>query len=101
LALIIQEQHLANEEVMSIYNSTETNATLAVEYKTSETCIAKIKTGRTWGHLTGKRFSKSFTPLSAEAIQDIISSTLTRAALAKKYNVSWAAINKTIKRMRR
>jgi hypothetical protein len=89
------------EEVMSIYKSTKTNAILAIEHNTSVTCIAKIKTGRTWGHLTGKRFNKSYVRLSAEAIQDILSSTLTRAALAKKYNVSWAAINKTIKRMRR
>ncbi len=87
-----------NDEVMAIYNSPETNAALAGEHETSEACIAKIKTGRTWGHLTGKHFSKSHTPLSTEAINDIISSSLSRAELARKYNVSWAAINKTIKR---
>ena len=45
---------LTPDQVLRIFRDRRTNAAVAYDYPVSTAQVSKIKTGRSWGHLTGK-----------------------------------------------
>lgn len=46
---------LNTEQVLAIFKDQRTQKTIAKEYGVGLTCVSNIKTGFTWGHVTGKK----------------------------------------------
>jgi len=46
---------LTSEQVLAVFKDPRTQKTIAKEYGVGLTCISNIKTGLTWGHVTGKK----------------------------------------------
>lgn len=85
---------LLDEQVLLIYKSSKTISELSKEFNVSNSAIASIKNGKTWGWLTGKTYvrKRERSKISNEDVLQIFNSTETFATLSKKYNVSMSCI---------
>ena len=84
---------LNESQVMEIFNSTDNIYQLAIKYGVSQPNISCIKTGKSWSHLTKKKYEKEkFKSLSVDEIISIYISLDRITDLAKKYNVSSSVI---------
>lgn len=92
---------LTNEQVLDIFNSEDISRLIEM-YKISGSCVASIKKGITWGHLTGK-VKKAPVPrkaIPAEIVLKIFNEPGLYIDIAKKYNVNYYDIS-PIKTFRR
>ncbi len=79
---------LTDELVLDIYNNKKTCKELAVLYNIAESTIANIRTGKTWKHLTGKKYNKKWLNLTDEQIIDIFLDKGRCIDIAKKYGIT-------------
>jgi len=80
--------HLSNEEVLQIFNSSETAHTLSDKFNIAPTTVASIKTGAHWSHVTNKMYKKKWEKLSKQSVVEIFFSKERCVDLAKKYNIT-------------
>jgi len=85
---------LKNSDAIDIFNSTLSTKELAIKYKISVAAINGIKTGKTWGKVTGKKYTPRYRKyLSVDAILGILKEPGSTYKIAKKYNVDAKTIS--------
>lgn len=88
---------LRNDLVMGIFNEEGKTINISKKYGISQNTVSDIKAGRSWGHITGKQNTKSFskpykTNLTKEMVICIFNSNESKEELAKKYSISASSI---------
>jgi hypothetical protein len=87
---------LTNDQVFDIFTSKEKRPELIKKYGVSTETIKSIKLGKTWSHLTNKKYEKaentSRRGLSNKDILEIYLSTEKPGILSKRYGVSTISI---------
>lgn len=85
---------LTEDEVMQIFNSDENHYFLAARYDIGRTAIGRIKSGKSWSHITGKEYTKkSAKVFTRSEVMEIFNSGLHQVALAAKFNVAQGTIS--------
>lgn len=81
---------LKNEQVLKIFKSKKSSRLLSIEYGCSPSAVSSIKTGKTWGWLTGLNYSKSRerVKFSNKIILEVFNSNDGWAHISNKYGVS-------------
>ena len=82
---------ITNEQALFIFNSELVQTELGKMFGISQCAVGRIKTGKTWKHLTGKKFERK--ALNKDEAIEIYLSGLPYKDLAKKYNVSVSNIS--------
>lgn len=84
---------LTNKEAIEIFNSKLGHKKLEAMYNISQTVVYGIKTGRIWGHLTGKKYKRRKPLLNKEQKLEIFNSDGTFTSIAKKYKISFSYVS--------
>jgi len=79
---------ITNKDAIEIFNSTKSSKELASEYNVSRNVIYYIKRGKSWGHLTGKKYNPVIRQLNRGQKLEIFNSPLLLRELADIYGVS-------------
>ena len=90
---------LKESQVVEIFHSPEEHHALAKEFNISKSSITAIKTGLTWGHLTGKVYQKANRgnqpiKLTKDQVLHIYESRDTNLKLATLFNISKSSVYK-------
>lgn len=93
---------LTDEQILEVFNSKLSIIKTAAKYGVSKVTIRDIRTGRTWSHLTAKKYVRRGdmtgerhpgAKLSDQQVAEILSSTDSGKVLAERYGVSGPAIS--------
>lgn len=94
------EKVLTDEDAKAIYERAwgqDTNLVIAVDFMVTPQTVSDIKTGRTWGHVTGQRMLR--TPKRQLSVADVleIDHALRQGRRVKDIAADYAVVDQTIR----
>ena len=96
----MSQKVLTDEDAQAIYERAwgeDTNLVIAVDFMVTPQTVSDIKTGRTWGHITGQRMLR--TPKRQLSVADVlaIDKELRAGRRVKDVAASYAVVGQTIR----
>ena len=84
---------LTNKQALEIFESKLSVAELSEIYSVGRCIIGNIKNGRTWGHLTGKKFVKQ-ERIADEIVLSIYHSIKRNVDISKEFGINFRVVSK-------
>lgn len=85
---------LKNDQVLDIFYSGKPQYELSRIYMVAQSEISGIKSGKVWGHITGKKYQKKgIRRLTQEEVVTIRNESGTCRAIASKYGLAFSTVN--------
>lgn len=88
----VRSRKLTDEEVLSIFKGSGNHEELADKYNVSRSTVSHIKSGKTWGDVTGKTYKKTKF-MDKETVLEVYHSEGTYREIASKFNVSCSTVS--------
>lgn len=84
---------LSNSQVLDIFNSDKRIVDLQKQYGVSSQVVYGIKSGKGWGHLTGKKYVRIGKLLTDKQVLEIYKDERTLKDIAKDYSITYSYVS--------